>query len=1234
MPHVSDTHFQVPSISLIMVYIKRMVLEGFRSYRDKTTVHFDQSYNVIVGLNGHGKSNLLYAVDFVCASGNHKLSDSTKILHHGGSNRATVSRVDMILGLRDNEEDVQRGVCFNGADECAFSRRMSLKKDEYLVNDKIVSTENFRSRLQSLGFTNFVSPYYIVRQGRVGEISRQSDQQRYRLLAEAAGVTDYENKKKDACKELAETKLRAAGVKSVMTDIYEQLQKMEAESDAIRQFMEISEKLTFCNEQIQVQSCQQKERELSVCLATIGALDAKIATERELIESNRSSITENEAKINDVLEDRIAMLTVEKSDLLKEQSRLDLLSRKLEAEVEQLSKEMDETKDTITSVNTAINDKKHEFDGIMKRRETYQPKLSTLDDEIRQLKENWKLKELELEDLNSRKDPKNVKYNTIQERNQDLTAKLDLHEGELKIVNDTIAGKSQEIETLKNSKDSIVKKITDLDVSLENTDAHAAELQAAAENERNLDQEIKVQKKLINDAQRDLQNVHSQANSKANALGWTNPKRLGMEAMVECSAKLGLRTSVFGSLLEVIRVKSVPGTDLKPYAAFDIAGDSNLDNYLVADSGVMTRLKCALDDFNRSNRQGGRVMFAPLKEIDERQKRYPVAIKRTPAGTHRLVDLLEFDPMFEPAVNQTFGRFLLVKDIEDGHRHNNLGWDCVTINGEIVDTRGVAKGGSVFKRCEKADRYLENINSLSSLQNKLHEGEATLKRLSEMFDVQAQMKKTLIDKRVISYQHNDSIELEKKKYTRDLERVDEAMEALAGERRLLSNEIKKHDSIIIQYRKQILNPELKFSKDDNERMLGLEKEVKKIRKLIEEQTMKREELLKLKEIDDDQVEIIQNELEGYENEKQFITESANRSLYSDHSSKHEARAHELEITSNEYEAVKASVQSAGERLAACLTEKGRAETLIASCIEQQSNHELAVNDLLIQHETAQKNKESLEVDTNELKSLVELNSHKKVKANVQGYRSMTIPALKREVVQLKDQLNEIGEVNLEIVDELTKWKSEYEEQKEQQVYLEKSEDSIIDMLHSIDERKEACLDASFVKVDKQFHRIFSSVVPNGSAKLSRVKKPQSEVEAGDKRTVTDENIQPEGICIKVSFTGKSSSFYRMEQLSGGQRTIVAVSLIFALQSAEAAPIYILDEIDAALDDEYRHAIGRIMNESCSKSQFIMTTFRKQLAEFGRHFIKVGLVDRKSEHRVVNKQEALEAISEAERDEVE
>lgn len=189
---------------------------------------------------------------------------------------------------------------------------------------------------------------------------------------------------------------------------------------------------------------------------------------------------------------------------------------------------------------------------------------------------------------------------------------------------------------------------------------------------------------------------------------------------------------------------------------------------------------------------------------------------------------------------------------------------------------------------------------------------------------------------------------------------------------------------------------------------------------------------------------------------------------------------------------------------------------------------------------------------------------------------------------------------------------------------ERAYKSILDFINTLDQRKNENMQMTFKQVSKYFNEIFLKLVPQGSAHL--VMRRNDNFEEEDRTNQLDNSIEEySGVGIRVSFTEKSNEMKEIQQLSGGQKTLVALTLIFAIQRCDPAPFYLFDEIDQALDPQYRKAVADMIHELCEKAQFITTTFRPELLEHANKFYGVRFRNKVSIIDCVTKEEAFDFV---------
>ncbi|KAF8822563.1 RecF/RecN/SMC N terminal domain-containing protein [Cardiosporidium cionae] len=292
------------------------------------------------------------------------------------------------------------------------------------------------------------------------------------------------------------------------------------------------------------------------------------------------------------------------------------------------------------------------------------------------------------------------------------------------------------------------------------------------------------------------------------------------------------------------------------------------------------------------------------------------------------------------------------------------------------------------------------------------------------------------------------------------------------------------------------------------------------------------------------------------------------------------------------------------------------------------------------------------------------------------YQWMTRNALTKEHSRISGRLSAYTLVNKKALDQLTNFIEEQEILLQRKEELADSFDSIVSLIEKLDEAKEKTLMSTFQRVNQHFGEVFAELIPQGRAKLILKRLSTEQIEEAEKKqqaantslssrkrkneTSAEENrlamlsksnatVSPNpasssspfnstglvtkvesivGIGIKVSFSGAEHTFYTMHQLSGGQKTVVALTLIFALQRCDPAPFYLFDEIDAALDDQYRSSVAHIIQKQSEMgAQFIMTTFRPQLIDNAEKLFKVTIRNRASAIEEISKEEAFSVVQE-------
>lgn len=233
-----------------------------------------------------------------------------------------------------------------------------------------------------------------------------------------------------------------------------------------------------------------------------------------------------------------------------------------------------------------------------------------------------------------------------------------------------------------------------------------------------------------------------------------------------------------------------------------------------------------------------------------------------------------------------------------------------------------------------------------------------------------------------------------------------------------------------------------------------------------------------------------------------------------------------------------------------------------------------------------------------------------------------------------EQLKKYGHVNKKALDQFVSFSDQREQLVQRKAELDASENAIHELISVLDQRKDEAIERTFKQVAKNFSEVFSELVPIGKAALVMLRKETAET-AADETSPRPSTARIEGysgVTIRVSFNAASGETHMMQQLSGGQKSLVALALIFAIQRCDPAPFYLFDEIDQALDAAHRTAVAAMIHRLSEKAQFITTTFRPELLANADKFYAITYRNKVSHIDCVDRAAALEFIErEAERD---
>ncbi|KAH9699293.1 Structural maintenance of chromosomes protein 3 [Citrus sinensis] len=604
---------------------------------------------------------------------------------------------------------------------------------------------------------------------------------------------------------------------------------------------------------------------------------------------------------------------------------------------------------------------------------------------------------------------------------------------------------------------------------------------------------------------------------------------------------------VYGPIIELL------DCDEKFFTAVEVTAGNSLFHVVVDNDETSTKIIRHLNSL-----KGGRVTFIPLNRVKAPRVTYPKSNDVIP-----LLDRLEFSPNFKPAFAQVFARTVICRDLDVCTRVARTdGLDCITLEDQKITEHVTEQQKTDAKRAhdkselEQLKQDIANANKQKQIISKaLENKEKSLADVRTQLDQleasmamkQAEMNTDLIDhlsldeKNLLSRLNPEITELKEKLITCRTDRIEYETRKAELETNLTTN---------LMRRKQEL--EALISSAENDVMLS-EAESKK-QELADAKSFVEDARQELKRVSDSIVQLTK-ELNKIKDEKAKL-----KTLEDNYERKLQDDARELEQLLS------------------------RRNILLA----KQEEYSKKIRELGPLSSDA--------FDTSKLSKLG--------RSMLIRYKRKGVKELLKMLHRCNEQLQQFSHVNKKALDQYVNFTEQREELQRRQAELDAGDEKIKELISVLDQRKDESIERTFKGVARHFREVFSELVQGGHGHLVMMKKKDGDHgddddDDGPRESDVEGRVE-KYIGVKVSFTGQGET-QSMKQLSGGQKTVVALTLIFAIQRCDPAPFYLFDEIDAALDPQYRTAVGSILNmirrlADIANTQFITTTFRPELVK--------------------------------------
>lgn len=1150
--------------------LTELVLDGFKSFADRTTIHFNDGITGIVGPNGSGKSNITEAIRWVMGEASAKSLRGTNmkdVIFAGSQYRKPLNKAEVTL-IFDNQK---RELAFD-ADEVSITRKILRSGDsEFWINGQQVRMRDVRTLFLDSGISQ--NSLAIISQGRVDQILNSRPEQRRVIFEEAAGVLHFKQQKEAAQGQLKKTQDNLIRINDLVKELEGRLEPLHEQSSLAKEYnfqkagldKELKSLLAFEIEDINKQKEDvQKSADKNKIL--LSKLDAEVKESQDAASKKRAEYQEIRDE-REKVQNELLKLGQQLSDLnanlqMAEQSRQfdDATKIEYQNQVETLKK-------SLVELNAHLDNLQKDQASLKKQQAVLQKKRDKLTGELSENPEELNKK---LEDC----------------RNDYIQLLQDQAAVNNQVINLNTELKRSKADTTYQSND-VAKQLTEAKAELEKLRTEGKNLTAKRKDKNTAFAETNDQSKELNEQIRRLQETVNDERNKLEKIEARHEALINIQKRHE-GYYYGVR-NVLNHLSDFPGVIGAVGELLTFPAELEAAMTTALGGGvqdLITDSrnsakNAINQLKCS---------RAGRATFLPLDGL--RQYTIPQSTVTTLKSFNGFKgiasDLVESktDHNITAAINYLLGSVVIVDSIENAMAiSQRIGrYRIVTLDGDVVSPGGSMTGGQKNLRNNSPLQMATEINQLEqqikSLTSSFKEDQAQLKalvdqsvevdkKLQELHDSLQEINQT-INETAISFQNQE----------KEVKRLQDA-------NTLYESRVKERNDHIVELQKQIADANDKqtlLSKQGEEkksRMNELQSRIKNFNNLSKRV---QSELSKL----DPQIAVFANKLENLavqEKDKRNQIDN-NQKQAADLKEKLASLNQNGELSvkknadlKNQKTEIKQKHEELQNRLNELSSQLGQFDAQINQLDQVASrNYDLRKDAAIEQEDYSVKIAKFNSLIDQRLETLRDdyALTFEAAIAQVEGKNDQeTRDKLAKSVKLHRMSIEDIGPINLDSIQEYEDVKKRYDFLNGQQNDLLKARDDLEKSMNELDEEVKSRFKATFEAVAESFKKIFPLVFGGGKAKLE-LTEPNNLLETG----------------IEIIAQPPGKKLQRLSLLSGGERALTAITLLFAMLQVNPVPFCLLDEVEAALDDANVTRFAQFLLKYDLKTQFIVITHRR------------------------------------------
>ncbi len=1157
------------------MYLKRLELQGFKSFADKTILELRPGITTVIGPNGSGKSNISDAIRWVLGEQSMKSLRGTKsldIIFAGTQNRKSLGFAEASL-VFDNSD----GALPIEFTEVTVTRKIYRSGETgYYINKTPCRLKDVLELFMDTGIGK--DGYSIIGQGKIDEILSNKSEDRRHIFEEAAGIVKYRSRKEEAEKKLEHTKLNLLRINDIISEIESNLGPLQTQAEKAKKYLNLREELKNIEVGLFVYNIEKYKENLQQIVKDIDIMQSQCNDEEGKLEKVKILKEELKSSIDEITEqiENMSNLGFESQKEIEQlNSDINVAKTRISNNNEnsvRFTDEIQEQNEKIQELKQELEQKEAKKDNLKQNKEKFEKELNEKQEELAKITEKLSAKELEIEGYKQTVEQNTDKKYELQSEINAQEINFKNYEKRQNQIKQEIQTTISELDNTRMNKEEISKGFYE---SENKKNKAQKSLEEVAKQKQEANQKIKSFESNINILSSDMRIKES----RLKFLIETEKEKEGYIKSVksllkDCENIKDLGKGMHGVLANIIEVPDELET------AIEMCLGASLQNIVTDTEEDAKKL---VEHLRKNNL--GRASFLPIASVKGKKLE---KLKGNESGVIGIAsDLVKFNKKYEQIILNLLGRTVIVDNMDTAikvAKQNGYTFRIVTKDGDLINPSGAITGGSVAKKTvnilgrgkeiEKLEKEIKNIKAkIQKLEEEKEEYEQSIegilelsanleKELQEIDITYATEKQKMIsiDENIQKLQNRSNKLKEEQKNLETLKQESiEQKEKIQEETQKITNQNEELSKLISEF--------AELNKDDQKYIDDLNFDITNLKISVSSFDESESSIQEIQERINQELNNAKASIENKNNQIEQIKVD------------NENLEKSIQETLNKIEEIKQKVNNSSSEIEKMKQERAQKSEKLSKQEDEITSKFKIIEDLKSQLVKLDVKKTKVEEDINTIINKM-WEEYELTPNNVEGYAKPENVALtQKRVNNIRTEIRDLGSVNVDSIEEYKNLKGRYDFMSEQRLDLENTMSKLRKVITDMTQIMKEQFREKFKIINKNFGEVFAELFGGGKASLN---------------LEDEENILECGIEITVQPPGKK--LQNMMLLSGGEKAFTAIALLFAILKINPAPFCVLDEIEAALDDVNVFRYADYLKKFTEHTQFLVITHRKGTME--------------------------------------